>query len=86
MYAAAVGARIIEKHFTLNKNYSDFRDHQLSADPEDLRCMVEAIRQMEKIMGSGEKTSQACEEDLRESVRRSIAAAIPMPKGKNSTA
>ena len=82
LYAVAAGARIIEKHFTLDKNYSDFRDHQLSADPEELRCMVDSIRKMETIMGSGEKTSQACEEELRNSVRRSIAAAIPIPRGK----
>ena len=82
LYAVAAGARIIEKHFTLDKRYSDFRDHQLSANPEDLRCMVDGIRKIETIMGSGEKKAQACEEDLKNSVRRSIAAAIPIPRGK----
>ena len=35
--SVACGAKIIEKHFTLDKNYSDFRDHQLSADPKGFR-------------------------------------------------
>ena len=81
LYAVAAGARIVEKHFTLDKRYSDFRDHQLSADPEDLRCMVDGIRNLETIMGSGEKTAQACEEDQKNSVRRSIAAATDLPRG-----
>src|SRR5208282_1725572 len=38
--AVAVGARVIEKHFTLNKNYSDFRDHKISANPVEMRDMV----------------------------------------------
>src|SRR6185503_15501956 len=38
--AVALGARIIEKHFTLDKHFSDFRDHQLSADPSEMRQIV----------------------------------------------
>ena len=56
--AVAMGARVIEKHFTLDKNYSDFRDHQLSADPTDLKELVTHIRELEKMLGSGEKTPQ----------------------------
>ena len=43
-----VGARIVEKHFTLDKNYSDFRDHQLSADPDEMNMLVKEIRKTEK--------------------------------------
>ncbi len=41
--AAALGARIIEKHFTLDHDFSDFRDHQLSADPGELRELVDRV-------------------------------------------
>ena len=81
MYAVAAGARIIEKHFTLDHQYSDFRDHQLSANPEEFRCLVESIRHIENIMGSGNKKAQPCEEALKDSVRRSIAAAMDLPTG-----
>ncbi|MBI4356617.1 MAG: N-acetylneuraminate synthase family protein [Gammaproteobacteria bacterium] len=80
-YAVAAGARIIEKHFTLDKHHSDFRDHLLSADPLDFRQLVDAIRQVEILLGTGEKKSQPCEEELRPSVRRSIAAAMELPVG-----
>ena len=43
--AVALGARVIEKHFTLDKNYSAFRDHQLSADPADMRALVERTQE-----------------------------------------
>ena len=64
-FAVAAGARIIEKHFTLDKNHSEFRDHQLSADPQDFRLLVSSIRRVEAMQGSGEITPQACEEGNR---------------------
>jgi len=79
--AVAAGARVIEKHFTINKNHSDFRDHQLSADPADMRAMVEAIREVTAMLGTGEKKPQACENDLAVAARRSIAAARDLSKG-----
>lgn len=72
--AVAVGARIIEKHFTINKHYSDFRDHQLSADPIEFRAMTERIRQAEQLLGTGEKQIQPCEAGMEPLVRRSIVA------------
>jgi len=53
--AVAAGARIIEKHFTLDKTCTTFRDHALSADPQDLRTMVDRIRLLERWLGSPEK-------------------------------
>lgn len=73
IYAVAAGARIVEKHFTLNKQHSDFRDHQLSADPADMAELVDAIRHVDDMVGSGEKTAQPCEEALQVAARRSIA-------------
>ena len=53
VYSVACGARIVEKHFTIDKNYSEFRDHQLSADPKDLADLVRRIREVETALGSG---------------------------------
>lgn len=80
--AVAAGARIVEKHFTIDKNYSDFRDHQLSADPTDMKDLVERIRQTEILMGSGEKVLQNCERDLVRPVRRSLTAVRDMRTGE----
>ncbi|HJO04533.1 MAG TPA: N-acetylneuraminate synthase family protein [Acidobacteriota bacterium] len=79
--AVARGARIIEKHFTLDKNYSDFRDHQLSADPAELRELVTRIRAARLVLGSGDKQVQACEAPALAAVRRSIVAAADLPAG-----
>ena len=78
--AVAAGARVIEKHFTLDKNHSDFRDHSLSADPAEFRAMVEAIRKAEQLLG-GAIGAQACEEPNRQPVRRSLAAAENIAAG-----
>ena len=79
--SVAAGARIVEKHFTLDKQLSDFRDHQLSADPDELAGLVRDIRQAETLLGSGEKALARCEEPVREAVRRSIAAGRDLPQG-----
>lgn len=55
--AAAMGARIIEKHFTLSHTYSDFRDHQLSADPAQMTELVKLLPEAFLLVGSG-KTDQ----------------------------
>jgi N,N'-diacetyllegionaminate synthase len=79
--AVATGARIIEKHFTIDKNYSDFRDHQLSADPAEFEQLVSSIRRTELFMGSGNKIAQSCEEDMKSPMRRSIASKIDISEG-----
>jgi sialic acid synthase SpsE len=79
--AAALGARVIEKHFTLDKNYSAFRDHQLSADPADLRALVERVRAIEPMLGQGGKAIQPAERGNRPAIRRSIAAATDLAAG-----
>ena len=79
--AVALGARLIEKHFTLDKDYSSFRDHQISADPTEMRKLAGAIREMEEVMGDGEKSVAPCEREAALSIRRSIAAARDLPEG-----
>lgn len=79
--SVVAGARIVEKHFTLDKNFSDFRDHQLSADPKEMCLMVKKIREVEKIFGKEEKKIQPCEKGMKIEGRRSIAVACDLQAG-----
>lgn len=58
LMSVALGARIIEKHFTLDKHYSEFRDHQLSADPAELKHLISKVRELES-RGVGRSGSPA---------------------------
>lgn len=79
--SVAVGARIIEKHFTIDNNYSDFHDHELSADPAFFKEMVKRIRIAEEMLGSGEKIPSDTELEDKEKIRRSIVAKHNLPAG-----
>jgi N,N'-diacetyllegionaminate synthase len=79
--SVALGARVIEKHFTVDKNYSDFRDHQLSADPAELAELVRQVRLAAEFLGDGRKIAQASEDLNRLAMRRSIAAGVDLPAG-----
>lgn len=79
--AVAMGARIIEKHFTVNKNHSDFRDHQLSADPADLKQLMNRITETTAMIGDGAISLSACEADIDQAVRRSIVVSRNLPAG-----
>ncbi len=79
--AAALGARIIEKHFTLEKRYSDFRDHQLSADPVKMAGLVGQVAEVRVLLGTGEKIVQPCEAVTVAAIRRSIVAGRDLAKG-----
>ncbi len=83
--AVALGARIIEKHFTLDKNFSDFRDHQLSADPKDFKELVARIKDMQLMLGDGNLAPRACELAVTEAVRRSVVASIDLTPGTTVT-
>jgi sialic acid synthase SpsE len=80
-FAVAFGARIIEKHFTLDKNFSAFRDHKLSADPAEFAELVRRIRAVEQMLGTGEKRIMGVEEGGVRNVRRAIMAARDLPTG-----
>jgi len=80
--AVALGAFLIEKHFTLDHEYSDFRDHQLSANPQELTELVSAVRKLEQALGDGLKCVTADEMLIQTSMRRSAAAKCPLPAGK----
>lgn len=79
--AVALGASIIEKHFTLDKAM-DGPDHAASIDPLELRTMVESIRDIELALGDGKKRPRPCEYDTLKIVRRSIVAKRAINKGE----
>lgn len=79
--AVAGGARIVEKHFTLDKAFSSYRDHQLSADPAEMRELVRRIRAAELLLGESRKDVQSSEVEAKTAVRRSIAAVRGLPAG-----
>jgi len=79
--SVAFGARVIEKHFTINKNYSDFPDHQLSADPKDMADLVKKVQLIKKLIGNSEKLIQPSEELNIIAARRSIVAKRNLSKG-----
>ena len=84
MLSVAYGARIIEKHFTLDKNLPG-PDHKMAADPSDLKKMIEMVRLAEKMKGPGSLDYHPSEEKARIEFRRSIVAAEPLKKGTRIT-
>ena len=78
--ATAMGAKVIEKHFTLDKTLPG-PDHRASLEPTELKAMVTAIRNIEKALGSGEKVVAEAERPNIEVARKSIIAACPISKG-----
>ena len=78
--AVALGATVIEKHFTLDKNMEG-PDHKASIDPCELKAMVSSIRNIEKAMGDGIKLVTSSEAVNRNVARKSIVAATDIKKG-----
>jgi sialic acid synthase SpsE len=78
--AVALGATIIEKHFSFDKT-QPFGDHVLSADPEDLRLLIQDIRRIENMLGSEKKICQNCESFSKKNLRRSLHAQDDIPAG-----
>lgn len=78
--AVAMGARIIEKHFTLDRNLPG-PDHKASLEPSELASMVSAIRNIELAIGSGEKHVSDSERPNIVVARKSIVAATDIRKG-----
>jgi N,N'-diacetyllegionaminate synthase len=80
--ASVLGAKIIEKHFTLDNYYSKFRDHQLSLNPVNMKHLVDTIRSVECMMGKEQKIIQPSEKKNLFSMRRSLY--LSKDKDKNS--
>lgn len=79
--AVALGARVIEKHFTIDKNKSEFRDHKLSADVDEMKELVSGIRVIEKMFGEFKKEPTNNELKNVKLMRRSLVAKEFIPKG-----
>jgi N-acetylneuraminate synthase len=82
--AVGVGAHLIEKHFTLS-NHLPGPDHRFALEPKELTLMVQKIREVEKVLGNGEKRMHPVEKELREFARRSIFATRDIPPGQPLT-
>jgi N-acetylneuraminate synthase/N,N'-diacetyllegionaminate synthase len=78
--ATALGAVLIEKHFTLDKKMSG-PDHRASLEPDEFKQMVTAIRDVEKAMGDGIKRLTKGEEQIKKAARRSVVARVKIRKG-----
>ncbi|TSC57546.1 MAG: N-acetylneuraminate synthase, partial [Candidatus Peregrinibacteria bacterium Greene0416_62] len=87
--AAALGTRIIEKHFTINRN-DPGPDHAASLEPDALKSMINAIRDaralkkatlIQEALGTGIKRCQPCEENVRLVARRSVVLKQDAPAG-----
>ncbi len=78
--AVALGATIIEKHFTLD-HHMEGPDHKASLEPDELKAMVTAIRHLEKAMGTGNKTPSPSEKKNITVARKSIVAKHKIIKG-----
>ena len=79
--AVAMGAEVIEKHFTLDCNLPG-PDHKASLEPDQLKAMVDAIRNVQQAIGSSKKHATASETPNKEVARKSIVAARPIAKGE----
>lgn len=82
--AVALGATIIEKHFTLDRNMEG-PDHKASLEPDELAAMVSAIRNIEQALGSGEKTASPSEQKNIAVARKSIVAKRAIKAGERLT-
>jgi len=78
--AVARGACVIEKHITLDRNLPG-PDHAASIEPDELKQMIDAIRKVERALGTREKKPDICEIGNRDVVRKSVVAAENLRKG-----
>lgn len=83
--AVAVGARIIEKHISIDFDVPNAQDWKVSCDHKTLKLMVEQIRQVEVSLGTTGKTAAACEKDSIEWACKSLVAKIDISPGTTIT-
>jgi len=79
--AVSMGAKIIEKHFTYDKNALG-PDHRCSLNPNELKEMITDIRKVELIMGESDKKPTNEENELKKLVRKTVVAKLDIPKGE----
>lgn len=82
--AIALGANVIEKHFTLSRELPG-PDHRFALEPSELHLMVTKIREAEQALGNGQKVMHPIESELRDFARRSIFAVRDIKRGETFT-
>lgn len=79
--AVALGARVVEVHFTDQKHGREFRDHELSCDPDDLAHLAQVLPKVAQARGSGRKVPQECEAGTGPAIRKGLTVARDLPAG-----
>jgi len=82
--AAAMGARVLEKHFTWDRN-AEGPDHMLSADPAEMKAIVDGVRLVERLLGDGAKKPAPSEATTRRNNRKSIVLERSIRAGESLT-
>jgi len=82
--AVSLGAKVIEKHFTLDKSMEG-PDHKASLNPKELKKMVEEVRDVEKSLGDGIKKPTKEEEKIKKIARKSLVSSCKISKGQRIT-
>uniref|UniRef100_A0A3Q3ESK4 N-acetylneuraminate-9-phosphate synthase n=1 Tax=Labrus bergylta TaxID=56723 RepID=A0A3Q3ESK4_9LABR len=82
--AVALGAKVIERHVTLDKTWRG-SDHKASLTPDELTELVQGIRLVERSMGSGLKQMLPCEKPCHDKLGKSVVAKVQIPKGATLT-
>ena len=83
--SVALGSCVIEKHFTLDKNMSGW-DHEVSANPEEMKVIVEESRNITKALGNYRRVVNQAEEEKKLKFRRSVVVNRDLEKGHSLTA
>lgn len=78
--AFSLGARIIEKHFTLNKSLKG-NDHYHAMDPSDAKAIIQEVGFVDKLLGDAQLGYSETEQAARDNARRSIVSSCPIPRG-----
>ena len=82
--AVTLGAKVIEKHITLDKTYPG-PDHPFALEPNEMKQMVQAVRETESSLGSSRRVLSSNEEDARRMIRRSIVLKVDVKQGDKIT-
>lgn len=80
-YAAFMGVRIFEKHFTLSNTFSSFIDHKVSLNPKNFKNLRKKLNDAQIVLGDGIKKLQECEEKFLLNSKRSLVAKCNLKKG-----
>jgi sialic acid synthase SpsE len=83
--AVALGACVIEKHYTVDKTLPGSPDHHLSVDPAEMRALVDGIRSVEKALGKAEKGLEPMEKEAFLYARRSVTSKVRIARGSSIT-